>query len=173
MRYGAFVGWVCPVHLGHEAVIKRMITESGGEGNCLMLIGSANHPLSMRHFFSYEERRKLLAAIFPALRVVGLPDYPKDAEWMVALDDILAAAGAKPAEVVFFGGCEEDVRFFIEAGRKTSILNRFDRSTPKISATEVRDALIHGRELEALLNPAVIPGIQETFLRKWEAFKRM
>jgi nicotinamide mononucleotide adenylyltransferase len=167
----AFIGRLCPLHAGHEVVIRNML-ETAGERS-LIVIGSVNTPLSLRHFFSYEERRDFLHAVFPGARIVGVPDFREDREWLLALDDVLSVAGFDPEKTVFFGGCEEDVRFFTEANRQTAILNRFDGSTPKISATEVRDALIHGRSLRGLVNEVLIDRIQSSFAAKWELFKRM
>ncbi len=171
IKHGVFVGRFCPMHLGHEAIIRKMLDESE---NPVIVIGSSNNSPSMRHFFSYEERRSVIKKVFPEIPIVGLPDYSNDAAWLVALDDILRVTGADPAtSVTFFGGCEEDVRFFFEAGRACLLTNRFDGSTPKISATEVRDALIHDRSLENLLNPAVAGDVKALFTEKWEQFKKM
>jgi len=158
--------------LGHEAVIRRMLEECEGEKNCIVVIGSSNAPVSMRHFFSYSERRDFLLRRFPNIRVVGLPDYNNDVEWMLALDDILRAASFHPITTTFFGGCDEDVRYFVEAGRQVQILNRFDGSTPRISATEVRDALIHERSLKGLMHPDITDEVQSLFRQKWEKFVR-
>lgn len=171
MPFGVFVGRFCPLHLGHEAVVEKMIDECG-DARSLLVIGSANAGCSLRHFFSYEERRFLLRLLFPSLKIVGLPDYATDAEWLLALDDLLHAANVSPDEVVFYGGCEEDIEFFRAANRQIAILNRFDGSTPKISATEVRDALIHDRPLAGLLNPTLHQPVRELFATKWEQFKR-
>lgn len=168
---GIFVGRMCPIHLGHELVIKEMNRECGN--NSLVIIGSSSAPISLRHFFSYEDRRGFLRRMFPDQKVVGLPDYQTDQEWLTAMDDILVVAGINPAEAVFFGGCEEDIRFFLEAGRKYKILNRFTGETPKISATEVRDSLIHNRELDGLLNPIIAEEVKNTFRCKWEVFKKI
>jgi hypothetical protein len=145
------------------------------EKNAAMLvgIGSANHPTSLRHFFSYEERRGFILKVFPGLKVFGIPDFPTDEEWILALDDILRLSGTDPSSVTFFGGCREEVDFFCRIGRKVEIMNRFDGSTPKISATEVRDALIRERNLEGLLNPAIADSVRRSFQEKWELFKKM
>ena len=171
-HFGVFVGRLCPIHLGHEAVIKKM-REDCGEKNCMVIIGSDNSPISLRHFFCYEERREFLRAIFQDIKVVGLADFQTDSEWLVALDDLIRLTGADPDQVVFYGGCEEDVTYYASLGRKVSILNRFDGSTPKVSATEVRDALIHGRSLKGLISKKLVEGIKKTFSNKWEIFKRM
>ncbi len=107
------------------------------------------------------------------MKVVGLPDYKTDTEWLSALDDMIRLAGIDPASVVFYGGCDEDIRFFTDAKRNVKIINRFDGSTPKISATEVRDALIHGRPLDGLVNQTLQSKIRDLFTKKWEEFKRM
>jgi len=169
---GVFVGRANPIHLGHEVIINNMANQLGFK-NCLMTIGSCNHPFSLRHFFSYEERRSFIKTLFPTLPIVGLPDYPTDTEWLVALDDILSASGFNPQETIFFGGCEEDILFFLDAERKCQILNRFDGSSPKISATEVRDGLIYGRPLEGLLNPLIADEVKNLFSQKWERFKKI
>ncbi len=166
------IGRFCPVHVGHEAVLRAMF-DRFGESQCLVGIGSSNHGVSIRHFFSYQERREFLLKVFPKLQLFGLPDYPGDHEWMVALDDILRISGVDPATVTFFGGCQEEVEFFYRFGRTVEIMNRFDGSTPKVSATEVRDALIRERSLEKLLNPVIADEVRERFQGKWEAFKKM
>jgi nicotinic acid mononucleotide adenylyltransferase len=171
-KHGVFVGRLCPIHLGHERVIQAMLDQCGVEKS-LVLIGSSNTPMSLRHFFSYKDRSAFLAQLFPNVRVMGLPDFPgDDDQWTLALDHMLAGAGMEPTKVTFFGGCDEDLRFFAD-NRLTVEVNRFDGSSPKISATEVRDALIHERPLEGLLNPAIIKPVEELFRERWERFKRM
>lgn len=171
-KFGVYCGRFNPMHAGHGAVIKEMIRQFGIE-NCLLIIGSSNAGFSLRHFFSYQERRGFIKKAFPEMKVVGLPDYPADDEWLVALDDIISLAGFNPAEVVFFGGCEEDILFFFEAGRNCQILNRFDGTTPKISATEVRDCLIYGRCLDGMIESAIAEEVQNLFRQKWERFKKI
>jgi len=170
--FGVFVGRFCPVHLGHEVIIREMLRVCGPK-NSLLVVGSSNAPMSLRHFFSYKERRNFIARIFPDIRIVGLPDYFCDEDWMLALDDLINVWLPKKNKVTFFGGCEEDVRFFFDFKRKCRILNRFDGSSPKLSATEVRDALIHGRSMRGLLNPIIEKEVTEVFSQKWEKFRKM
>jgi nicotinamide mononucleotide adenylyltransferase len=149
-----------------------MINEFGD--NCLLIVGSANAPFSLRNFFSYQERRNFIKKIFPEIKVVGLPDYPNDnPQWLIALDDLLVAVFKRKEKIIFFAGCEEDVYLLVETGRSVRILNRFDGSGPKISATEIRDCLIHNRPLEGLVNSAIATEIQKIFRRKWEKFKKI
>lgn len=166
------MGRLCPIHLGHERIINKMIADCGEE-NCLVVVGSSNTPMSLRHFFSYEERRDFIRKVFPKIKIVGLPDYRSDSEWLKALDDILALAGLDPGEIKFFGGCEEDVRFFMETNRSVTVLNRFDGSGPITSATEIRDCLIERRPINQLVNPILVEDLQTAFRKKWELFKKM
>jgi len=172
--YGVYIGRFNPIHRGHESVIREMLRICG-VSNSLLVIGSSNNLFSLRHFFTYEERRGFILAVFPEIRLVGLPDYYSDTAWLTALDDILRLAKIDPFKAIYFGGSEEDVRFFLEDGRACHIIERFEGEHSDASATRVRDALIHGRvdELSRLLIPGSEVQIRANFLRKWEEFKKI
>ena len=114
---------------------------------------------------------------------MGLPDYPSDSDWLMALDDIIKSAGMDPNETTYFGGSEEDIRFFLDKGRDYFLVDRFgpsigsssnrQKSIPKLSATEVRDALIHDRSLEGMVDPRIIDDVKNVFKEKWEKFKKI
>lgn len=167
---GFFVGRFNPIHAGHERVIDHML-DSCGPANSTVVIGSSNAPTSMRHFFSYSERRGLIKQLYPDIRVIGLPDFENDDDWLLAMDDLVSGVDGQH-EPLFFGGSEEDVRFFTAAGRAVKILNRFDGTTPKVSASEVRDSLLHKRPLDGLLNPAISEFVVGLFWERWEEFKK-
>lgn len=172
-KYGVFMGRMNPIHLGHEHVIDQMVKECG-EANTVIIIGSSNAQTSMRHFFSYKQRRDFVRALYPTLRILPAGDFPNnDIEWAAALNDILESAFGQntKADVRFYGGADEDVSYYKTAGYKTKVINRFDGTTPVISATEVRDHLVHDRTLEGLLNPKLHTDILDLFQERWEAFK--
>lgn len=169
---GVFVGRLCPIHRGHEAIISKMVADMSSFYS-LVVVGSSNQPQSLRHFFSYEERTEMVKKLFPEVRVVGLPDYPTDREWILALTDLVEAVfRCSIKDILFYVGCEEDGYLLSREGWNVRCVNRFDGSTPKISATEVRDALIHGRDLKGLVSPDLEEYMCELFSRKWEEFKR-
>ncbi len=126
----------------------------------------------MRHLFTYAERRQLILTLYPTIPVLGLPDYLTDEEWLLALDDLLRFGGIDLSTVTFFGGCAEDIDFFMAAGRQCHIVNRFDGTSPKISATEIRDALIHERSLDGMVNPLIVQTLIELFRPRWQEFQR-
>ena len=173
-EFGFFVGRMNPIHIGHEAVINRMIEMCGIE-HSVIVIGSCNAPASIRHFFSYNERRNFIRQLYPTVRIVGLPDYLTDEEWLRALYDLMEAitGTSKPGQIKFFGGAEDEVQWYIDAGHQVEVLNRFDGTTPIVSATEVRDHLIQAKSLEGLINPELIDPIQELFKQRWDAFKQL
>lgn len=171
--HGFFIGRMNPIHLGHEAVINHMI-ETCGVKNSTLIIGSSNASTSMRHFFSYSERRQLIRQLYPHLTVVGLPDYPTDDEWLLALYDLVhAIAGTnQPGHVTFFGGTQEDLRWYADTKHTIKMMDRFSGVTPIVSATQVRDNLIQQQSLDGLLNPKIITHVQDLFQQRWDIFKK-
>lgn len=172
-KKGVMVGRFCPLHVGHERAIRAMFLECGAEQS-IIFIGSSNAETSMRMLFPYDVRRDFLLKVFPEAqgRIVGIPDYHGDSRWIIALDDQLSVAGFDPKNTIYYGGCEEDIRFFREVGRECRIVNRFDGTTVKVSATEVRDALVTGRSIEGMVNPIIADEISEAFNNIWQEFKR-
>ncbi len=174
--YGVYCGRFNPLHAGHESVINEMLKLFGADRSRI-IIGSANSPQSLRHFFSYEERRDLIKTVFPEIKIMPLGDFynteNKDTtgEWILALDDLLISSGMDPEKVVFFGGCEEDIMFFISINRRHHLLNRFDGTTPRVSATEIRDALVHKRPLNNFINPSIEEKVRSLFEKKWLEFQ--
>lgn len=173
-KHGFFVGRLNPIHLGHEQIIDHMIKTCGID-NCTIIIGSSNAQTTLRHFFSYSERRDFIRKLYPDMQLLGLPDYPSDEEWLVALYDIIDSISgtSEPGAIQFFGGADDDVQFFTDAGHDVSILNRFDGTTPVISATQVRDNLVTDASLNGLLNPKISGSVQKLFKTRWEEFKKV
>ena len=171
-QFGVFVGRFNPLHLGHERVIRHMLEQCGLE-RCAVIIGSSNAPTSIRHFFSYSQRRYFIKQVFPSLKIAGIPDYGSDGDWLLALDDLIDLAGLRSEAACFFSGAPEDVDFFVKDNRQIEVLNRVDGTTPVVSATEVRDRLIHYKSLDGFVNTTIIPAIEAEFQTQWEAFKHL
>lgn len=81
---GLVVGRFQPLHNGHRALVKRALEV------CVDLavgIGSAEARPSLRNPFTLDERRAMLAAVFPhelaagQLRVLALPDLHDPPRW--------------------------------------------------------------------------------------------
>lgn len=166
------MGRMNPIHLGHEYVINRMV-ETHGEANCMIIIGSSNTKSGMRHFFPYSARREFIRKLYPTMRIVPAADFPLDSEWAQALTDTINAVfGADAVSAVqFYGGADDDVRYYIEAGHQAKVINRFDGTTPVISATEVRDLLVRNQPLAGFVNPKIQQDVEALFKKHWEEFK--
>ncbi len=167
-----FVGRLGPMQLGHQFQVR--ILAEGFPGRHLLALGSCSHSISHRHMFNYADRSDFVRAIYPHVRIIGIPDSDNndDVMWFRFLDDYIRAAGGDPQDTVFLGGSEGDVEFYEGTGRKVYIVNRFDGTTTKISAEEVRDALIHGRSLDGMLDPRLIPIVQERFTLRYHELRR-
>jgi nicotinic acid mononucleotide adenylyltransferase len=173
-QQGVVNGRQCPTHLGHEAIIRAMIEECGAK-NSLIIIGSSQPTLNSYHsFFPYEDRRRFILRIFPEMkgRIVPLCDFPSDEVWMTALDDVLTACGYDPQSALFYSGSQEDAQFYSQVGKQCRIMNRFDGTTPKISGTQVRDALFERRSIADMVNPLILDDVEKTYARLWAEFKK-
>lgn len=167
-RFGAYAGRFCPSHKGHQLVYEAMASRCE---QYIVFVGSANAPWSLPLFFDYSERVAFLRTLYPDIRILPLPDFETNTLWLDAISDMLRTIGFDPDDTVFFGGCEEDVVVLSqEGGFRTHLLNRFDGTTPVVSATEIRDSLIHGRPLDGLLDPRIHDIVKATWNEKWPQF---
>lgn len=159
---GITVGRFCPLHLGHQRIIKQMINDVGPK-NSLIMIGSSNSPISWRVLFDYVDRRRWIKRIFPDIRVIGMPDAPNnDSMWFTMLDDYISSifSNIKNREVIFYGGCSEDVDYFYSHNRKVKIV---DRQEVKISGTNVREMLLQNISIENFVDKRILKEVKEIF----------
>lgn len=170
MRLGIYMGRFSPLHLGHEFIINRML-EKYDYSNCQIVLGSCNNPLDERHLFSYKDRREFIKEIYPNIDIIGLADHKSDEEWLCMLLDLVTLMGCRKHEVEFFSGYEQDVVKLIDARYTCTITNRYDGSTPLVSATQVRETLVHGGSLKKLVNPKLIDLVSSKFKVRYEEYQ--
>lgn len=164
---GVFIGRLSPIHLGHQKIIEKMITNHGNE-NSIIFIGSCNSPLSIRVPFSYRDRSRWVRRIFKDIRIIGMPDVDiGDIAWLEMLDDYISAVfpGKTP---YFYGGSIEDVKFFYEHGNRKVII--CDRQELAISATNVRKLILLGESIETIVDTRISKEVVEVFNK---AMKRL
>lgn len=167
-EYGVYIARVNPMHLGHQAMIETLVEAFGDKH--IVLIGSCNRPISIRHLFNYRDRSAFVRAAVPNARILPLPDFEADNEtWFQVHDDIFKALGFDARKVVYIGGCKEDTEFLFENGRAVHIVNRYNGPTLHVSASQVRDILIERRndELDKVLDPRVAKLVLERFPARW------
>ena len=186
------VGRFNPFHLGHKNVIESMI-EDFGYVNHLILIGSCSEPPNLHNPFNYTERKQFIRTCFPNANVMGIPDCPNDnALWYSLLEGYILNSTrmnvlvpdsgwadykqepklcpkGKNIKPVFYGGCSEELGYFIKHGFKTEIINRFE-SMFNTSSSEIKDCLVHGRAIENLVPSEIIHSLQGKFADRWKSF---
>lgn len=163
---GIYIGRFNPLHLGHEAVIDRMIAEHGDA--CLLVLWSSNVTLSAHDPFSYDERKSFVQMLYPDLRIAPLPDYPTDAERLQKLDESIQSffPDADKDNIIFWTGAEEEVSRLVDDARQIRIVDRRSGETPIVSATQVREALVRGESIGWLVNEVLREKINELYASK-------
>lgn len=156
-----FLGRFSPFQKGHMSVMDTMIKENGIK-NCLVMIGSSNS-YNSRTPFSYEQRKMMIRAYFPDVRIMPLPDIKPEKVFFDSntndqwLDNLKKIQNKLKTNFVFYGGGKEDLKILGERFETKVAVDRFCGQS--ISATEVREALNTDdmNKLNELLDPRVIP----------------
>ncbi len=190
LKVWVYWGRLNPIHLWHEAIANKALEESD---IVVFFMGSIDNPQSYRHFFPADKREALIRKVYPDAIIIRIPDThnpsgtqeENDAQWVKSLDTLIDQAVPWDKEVTFYGWCEEDVAFFLEAEKNVVVVNRFDGATPPISATQVRDFLIGLETTEPnseirklrlrdknLVNPIIIDDLVDMFSEEWANFKK-
>ncbi len=190
IKVWVYWGRLSPIHLGHEAVIK--IAQASSDV-LVLFMGSIDNPQSYRHFFPADKREQLIKKLYPNAILIRIPDvhvlWASEEESnrvrVQNLDQLIDEAVPGEKDVTFYGWCEEDVSFFLDEGKKVSFANRFDGTTPPISASEVRDFLIGLETTEPnteirklrlrdknLVNPLIVDDLLTMFSEEWAKFKK-
>lgn len=79
---GLVVGRFQPLHNGHVQLVKLAQEQCG---NVVIAVGSTNAKPSARNPFTFEERREMLQAVFPAVPVFDVPDIHDREAWVAHL----------------------------------------------------------------------------------------
>lgn len=167
---GTQLGRLAPYHRAHQDNTEAILARHGAS-NTLILVGSSD-TFNQRTPFTFEDRRKLIHAIFPDLNVLPLPDINPallvHAEstiplWLEQIEEIQSRLGAR---LKFYGGSTQDLRFF-EGKFESEVLVDRETTGRGISATEVRKHLLtQDREaLKSLMDERIIDEAIEMFHR--------
>lgn len=186
-----YVGRFNPLHLGHTNVIETMLEDFGD--NHLILIGSCSESPNLHNPFNYTERIQFIRTCFPKANIVGIPDCPNDNDlWYSLLEGYILnhtrmnvvvpdvgwadykltpelCKEGKNIRPIFYGGCTEELAYFLKYGLKTKIINRFE-SEFDMSSSEIKDCLVHGRSIEKLVPSQIIHSLQGKFADRWNSF---
>ncbi len=130
--HGLVVGRFQPLHKGHAALIKAAVEDCV---NVTVGIGSSNAPQNLQNPFSFEERRRMLGASFPGIRVLAIPDIHDPPRWV---DHVLDITG--PVDRAY-GNDTRTLDLFEDAGvpvRRPGMVQReqFEASTVRMQMAE-------------------------------------
>lgn len=162
-----FLGRFSPFHLGHQAIVEKMISH-GSTTDCLIMIGSSNSR-NERTPYTYYQRAEMVKEIYPQIRIIPLPDAKPElvyfdgstnGQWLESIKKIEEELKTK---FVFFGGSREDLEILSQKFETKIVTDRHKRK--KVSATEVRTALMKGDDtkLPELLDHRIIPLAKKYF----------
>lgn len=155
------LGRFSPFHKGHQICTENMIRDIG-EDNCLIMIGSSDS-YNSRTPYTFDQRKEMIATIFPGVRIVALPDIQSDlsffdgntnGQWLDNLEEMENRLGTK---FIFYGGGKEDLMILSQRFPTKIAMDRY--TGPVISATKVREALGANDtvKLKEFLDPKIIP----------------
>jgi nicotinamide-nucleotide adenylyltransferase len=152
------VGRFQPLHKGHAALIKAAQERCG---EVVVAIGSSQAKPSLRNPFTAQERRAMLAAVFPGIPAFEVPDIHDATRWVA---HCLAITG--PVDRVF-GNDDATLDLFEIEGLPVERPGLVEREQYEASA--IRALIAEG---DRAWLKAVPPPVAE-LLTKWDAPKRM
>lgn len=170
MTLGVCVGRFSPLHLGHMQNLDELLRRHGQEH--LVVLGSANSPMTERNLFTYEDRSTWLRRCYPKLRIAPLPDFNSDHDWLYALNDLVRLAQEYPDCPVFYGGCKEDLDIFSSRDYTTEVWDRSGPGRPNISATMVRKMMANEEDVRSYLDPRIHDDVVRTYGKRREQLRQ-
>ena len=138
-----YIGRFSPLHYGHIKIINFML-DAFNPADCLLILGSANAPLSEKNMFKYYQRREWINELYPELKIVAVPDFDNDYDWAQNVENIVNATFCQSYNRVFLGGSEHDLWYCDLRNWNKLIISR---SIIPISGTEIRKMLLNNEDI--------------------------
>lgn len=152
------VGRFQPLHNGHVGLVRRAVEECV---DVTLVLGSPTARQDLRNPFTADERKAMLAAVFPGLRVVAVPDVNNPPRWVGLVTEAVGPFGRA-------------------YGNDDATLDLFEQARVEV----VRPGLVQreryeGRAIRALLAEGdpewrkCVPREVASLLDQWQAQKRL
>ncbi len=160
-QYSVLLGRFCPLHLGHQKIVDRLI-QKFGEANILIIIGSSTTK-NFRTPYTLSQRKEMVHLVYPNIKTVPLPDPEPDLITFhndtngVWLDSVEELEKRMEAKFTFFGGSIEDLNVLAERFKTKVLVDRKKKSN-SISATKIREAVDKNdsKTTSKMLDPRVL-----------------
>lgn len=155
-----------PPHIGHEKLIRRMLSECD---KITIILGSVQEQGTERNPYSYTQRKAMLQKIFSKeenarLKILGIFDINNPTEWSsFVLDFIKESMPDVIRPDVYYAGSAYDAQWFHKDFANIVIENRVDYSFPYVSGSMVRDMIKIGDKRWHNFVPQAIHGMIEEF----------
>ncbi|MFA5303230.1 MAG: adenylyltransferase/cytidyltransferase family protein [Candidatus Nanoarchaeia archaeon] len=79
MATALVIGRFQPFHKGHEFLIKEALKENE---SIIIAVGSSQESRTKKNPFNYKERKKLIQSCFKDAKIIPVPDYESDDDWV-------------------------------------------------------------------------------------------
>lgn len=136
-----------PPHIGHEKLIRRMLSECE---KITIILGSVQEQGTARNPYSYTQRKAMLLSIFTPeeqakMKILGIFDINNPTEWSsFVLDFIKESMPEISRPDVYYAGSDYDAQWFRKDFANIVIENRVDYNFPYVSGSMVRDMITIG-----------------------------
>ena len=164
MSKGFYTGRYQPFHLGHLSAIKQALSKV----DFLYIgIGSAQYSHTSDNPFTTEERRKMIEKALlknriskKQFKIIPIPDIHSDPDWPAHVQNLV------PTFDVVFVGDDGLVKELFET--HTDIPVKSVQKEINISATEIREAMLKGKDWKKYLSDSTVE-----YLEKIDGVKRL
>ena len=129
-----------PVHKAHEEILTRALAS----GKIVVAaLGSSFSSRSIRNPFTFEERKRMLEAVFPSeprLKIVPIRDYPyDDNKWVNAVRKQVARFSTPDSKIALIGHSKDESSFYLNIFRGWESIDV--PNMRGINATDIRYAM--------------------------------
>jgi bifunctional NMN adenylyltransferase/nudix hydrolase len=130
------IGRFSPLHIEHEGMVKAAKKIAN---KVLIILGSPNVPLSLKHIFSFNERASIIQSVFPDVLIKSCPDYYADANWFSEIQNIIGSIEPNKDKVCVINSKKDNYNY-----SRLGVTIPYEFVKPEISATNLRNALFTG-----------------------------
>ena len=109
-----FIGRFSPFHNGHKAVIEAALEQAN---EVVVVVGSSFAVRNIRNPFTFEERKAMIQAVFPSIRVKVVPvsDFPyDDNKWVNAIQRIVDQTVPHAQDVGLIGHSKDSTSYYLK-----------------------------------------------------------
>lgn len=108
-----FIGRFQPFHNGHKAVIEAALEQAN---EVVIVVGSSFAARNIRNPFTFEERKAMIQAVFPSIRVKVVPvsDFPyDDNKWVNAIQKVVDETVPYAKDVGLIGHSKDSTSYYL------------------------------------------------------------